>query len=165
MTRAWKFIAGGAVVAGLLILRGVNVIAPKGIRNHNPGNLRNSGIKWDGLTGDDGTGFCVFSTSFYGLRAMARNLFNYRQNHNVVTLIDVAERWAPATENNTIEYADTLAGSLNMPTSAIIDLRSLAVIVPVMRGIVKAENGEKFPGVPWFSDFELKEAAKAAGAY
>ena len=46
----------------------------RGLRNRNPGNLRDAGIKWDGLTGADPQGFAIFRTDQHGIRALVKDL-------------------------------------------------------------------------------------------
>lgn len=52
---------------------------PRGIRNNNPGNIKKTSDKWEGLNADqskDDT-FCQFSDAKYGIRAMAKLLYKY----------------------------------------------------------------------------------------
>lgn len=76
---------------------------PRGLRNHNPLNIRFAPTnKWRGQVGSDGA-FCVFESNVWGYRAAFRVLDRYRKTGNV-TVAKVIGRWAPATENNTRAY-------------------------------------------------------------
>ncbi|MFI3272941.1 MAG: structural protein, partial [Pseudomonadota bacterium] len=56
---------------------------PRGIRNHNPGNIRH-GDDWQGLR-DTQTdkNFCQFVSPEFGIRALARVLMNYEKKHGL----------------------------------------------------------------------------------
>ena len=50
---------------------------PRGIRNHNPGNLRKSNDPWQGLAPDQtDPDFLQFESSKWGIRALARTLIS-----------------------------------------------------------------------------------------
>lgn len=141
---------------------------PLGIRLNNPGNIE-LGPKWQGLAKvQQHKRFATFETPHFGLRALARVIMTYatqrraRDGSPIDTLRDVAERWAPANENNTTQYAKTLSVVVGVPPTEEIDLTDLNTMVRVMRGIVRAENS-KGQGKDWFSEDELRKAARAAG--
>ena len=48
------------------------VDAPLGLRNNNPGNIRDMGICWEGKIGSN-KGFVVFNDVAWGIRAMIVN--------------------------------------------------------------------------------------------
>ena len=70
---------------------------PRGIRNHNPGNLE-KGDPWQGLADDQSADprFAVFEAPEWGIRAIARLLITYRDKHGVNTVNGVVNRWAAA---------------------------------------------------------------------
>jgi hypothetical protein len=81
----------------------------RGERNNNPGNIRWDGkTMWEGLAEGPGSaderGFCVFTEPKYGLRALAKVLLNYQQHDNCSTIRQILTRWAPPTENDTLNY-------------------------------------------------------------
>ena len=46
---------------------------PRGIRNNNPGNIRKSNVKWQGLAAEQTDGaFYQFTRPEYGIRALCR---------------------------------------------------------------------------------------------
>lgn len=79
---------------------------PRGVRNHNPLNLR-KGTAWKGL---DIAGcnrereFCVFKTDVWGFRAAFITLRTYYNKHHLKTLSGIIQRWAPPSENATVNY-------------------------------------------------------------
>ena len=159
MTKTQKIIIVVLVGLALTVSLEATVDKPRGIRNNNPGNLRplDSG-NWDGQSGVDSGNYITFSTSAWGLRALAHNLYSYGANDGINTLSATANRWAPASENDPNAYAATLSSVSGLGVSDTIDLTDKATNLAVMRGIVQAENGEEMPGVPWFSDAELSQA-------
>lgn len=143
------------------------MLAPRGVRNNNPGNLE-GGVGYEGETGKDGR-FAVFESSAKGLRAAARNIFNKRAYHglgNIWALVgDDQFGWAPSFENNVSAYVATVSQASGFSPTQPLDFRRQDVNWRILKGIVRAENGQKLPGVEWYSDAELQAAAMAAGAY
>ena len=52
-------------------------MAALSIRNNNPGNIRDTGIAWEGRIGSS-SGFVTFDTPSMGVRAMTKNLYTYQ---------------------------------------------------------------------------------------
>lgn len=85
----------------------------RGIRNCNPGNLRNSGIQWDNMyltqAACEAAGrvwdpdFCVFYTMSDGVRALGHDL-STAVNEGYDTLSTLIPHYAPPTENDTAGY-------------------------------------------------------------
>lgn len=93
---------------------------PRGIRNHNPGNIRH-GDKWNGLAPEQAdTSFCTFIDPQHGIRAMGKILLNYERRYGLNTVAGIINRWAPPVENNTDSYAAHVAHQLGVdPDEAI----------------------------------------------
>ena len=88
-----------------------NSLAPRGLRNNNPLNIRHSQDKWKGLCPEQtDSEFCQFKTIFDGIRAAFLNVRSHiRQDarrHDRCTVAKEISRWAPASENNTQRYID-----------------------------------------------------------
>lgn len=131
----------GWLVAGLLVAVGVYMALPRGIRNNNPGNIRfNSANDWDGQAGRDSAGFAVFDSSKWGLRALAKLLRNYHRS-GLTTIAQIIGRYAPANENNTGAYIDSVAYALAESPAGYLDLDDPEIITALMAAIVKHENG------------------------
>lgn len=124
---------------------------PRGIRNHNPGNLR-PGPAWQGIAGLDrdppDPPYLRFIDAEHGIRAIARTLMAYRDRHGIATLEAVFARWAPAGDGNDPRaYAAAVAAALGRDPGATIDLRDPAVLAALAAAITHQENG----GVePWY---------------
>ena len=112
---------------------------PRGIRNNNPGNIRH-GDNWQGMkkTQTDKS-FVQFVSPEYGIRAMVKVLRSYRAR-GVVTLEDIIQTWAPANENNTEAYIQSVMKKTGWGRQHVVaemegDYKTL---IPA---IIKHENG------------------------
>lgn len=108
--------------------------APLGIRNNNPGNLRDSGISWQGRVGGN-QGFVVFDTAQNGLRALAKDLIT-KSKRGLNTIATIIPVYAPPSENNTAAYIAQVASQtgfdpnqLLQPDEGTLDALSNAIIV------------------------------------
>lgn len=115
---------------------------PRGIRNHNPGNIRRSGDAWQGLAPVQADpAFFQFVDPVYGIRALVRILDNYQRKHGLRTVRQIINRWAPPVENDTGAYVAHAARALGVDPDASIDVRDhMAALVRV---IIQHENGQQ----------------------
>ncbi len=118
---------------------------PRGIRNHNPGNLR-PGPAWQGVVGLDteppDPPYLRFVDPEHGIRALARTLISYRERHGIDTLAGVFARWAPAGDGNDPErYAAAVAQALGCDPAAPVDLHDPAILAALAAAITHQENG------------------------
>lgn len=127
-----------------------------GIRNNNPGNLRPSGDKWQGMTGQE-SGYLKFDTPEAGIRAASINLRNYGAK-GINTPMTIAATWAPASDNNDpVAYGKNLAAQLNMSPDQQLNLDDPATNAGVLHALFKNEN----TSVPYDSQTLLKGVASA----
>ncbi len=114
----------------------------RGIRNCNPGNLRLSQDKWQGLrpvqTDRD---FFQFTEMRWGYRALMRTLQNYRRRHKCHTVADFITRWAPDCENNTGAYIRSVCRDMQVPSVYVPDVDDKATLTAMAVAISKVENG------------------------
>ena len=130
---------------------------PRGLRNHNPGNLRlPPSDTRPGYVGSDKDGFSVFSTAEYGLDSLARLLVNYGAG-GLDTIAKITARYAPPKENDTGAYAGFLAKKLETDTDAPVDMKCAENIADLMEGIIFFENGRQ----PYRRSMILNAAHKA----
>lgn len=114
---------------------------PRGIRNHNPGNVRASpAFKWMGQIGTDAKGFIINKDPVFGLRQIMVIFHNYQLHHNLRSTYQLITRWAPNTENDTADYARFMAGRLFVALNDPIDIRD--VWCRWTHGIVMYECGQ-----------------------
>ena len=79
------------------------VDAPLGLRNNNPGNIRDVGIGWEGKIGSNKE-FVVFDDVAWGIRAMMINFHTSITIHGNDTLYKYITQYAPPIENDTAKY-------------------------------------------------------------
>lgn len=115
---------------------------PRGIRNCNPGNLRRSSDKWQGLREEQTDAeFFQFVSMAYGYRALIKTLQNYRRLRGCVTLRDFIRRWAPPTENNTGAYLRTVCQDMQVPETWVPDVEDKDTMCALAAAISRVENG------------------------
>ncbi|WP_325892730.1 structural protein [Grimontia sp. NTOU-MAR1] len=125
-----------AALAGVLMLS-KSSSSPRGIRNHNPGNIEDNGIPWKGYRGNDGR-FIIFDAPQWGIRALYRVLMTYRHKHQIHTVRGIINRWAPSHENNTEAYIHHVASRLGVSPDAPLGLGHYPLL---LKTIIKHENG------------------------
>jgi len=131
---------------------------PRGIRNHNPGNLR-PGAAWAGIEGTDSEGsapgYVIFTDPIMGLRAIGKCMVAYQDLHGIHTLGGAFLRWAPSADgNDPCGYAHFVANRLGVGPSDTVDLHDRRTLEAIVRAIVRMENGPPPAGVPadWYDD-------------
>lgn len=116
---------------------------PRGIRNHNPGNIRWDGrTQWQGMTGVDGDGFVIFRTPEHGIRAIGRDVSS-KIGRGVNTLEGIISRWAPPNENNTAAYIQAASRITGIAPRERIDRSDLERIVKITVAIIRHENAQQ----------------------
>lgn len=121
-----------------------NTGKPLGIRNNNPGNIKYNLLnQWQGQTGSN-AGYAVFSDPVYGYRAMFKLLKTYYNQHGLKTLLSIAKRWAPSSENNPVAWSSNVALMSGVPQQSPFNINDQATMVKIARGITGAENGAAF---------------------
>lgn len=133
---------------------------PRGIRNHNPGNIK-LGTQWDGLADEQNDDvFCQFKEPIWGIRALMRILLVYRFVHNKKTPRDIIERWAPPIENDTEAYIKFVCDRMNHDENDILE-NSIEDYLPLVKSIIQMENGKQ----PYDEDTLVQGMYKAWEGY
>ena len=122
---------------------------PRGIRNHNPGNVRDYGAAWRGLAEPaemtneqlEEDQFCVFVSALYGIRCLAKLLTGYQKLHNLYTVRGIIDRYAPPVENDTSSYVDHVSLSMGVGADNRIDLADPFELHLMIEAIIRHENG------------------------
>lgn len=115
---------------------------PRGLRNCNPGNIRITKDKWQGLREiQEDKSFFQFKTMAYGYRALIRTLQNYRKRHGCQTIADFIHRWAPSCENNTLGYIQRVCMEMQVPSVYVLDINDKATMCAFAAAISEVENG------------------------
>lgn len=114
---------------------------PRGLRNNNPGNIRDSTINWLGETGQNlDTSFEEFKTIADGYRAMFVLLSSYIKK-GVDTIPAIIAKWAPPTENNTENYISFVVNKTKIPRNQVLTNYDGELIVKIVAAISEKENG------------------------
>lgn len=117
---------------------------PRGIRNHNPGNIRRSADPWQGLAKDQNDdAFFQFAEPKWGIRALARVLISYQDKHGLRTVRAIISRWAPPVENKTSSYIDHVAHRLGVGADDPLDIHDYRVLRGLVEAIIAHENGQQ----------------------
>ena len=99
---------------------------PRGIRNNNPGNIRNSERNdWAGEVSKadkKDNAFEEFEDIPHGVRAMMKLLLKYQRSYNLRSIKELIERWAPRDENDTAAYVRWVCREMQMPDCCRLDL-------------------------------------------
>ena len=117
---------------------------PRGISNHNPGNIRLSQDPWQGLaeTQPDRE-FFTFQSAVYGMRAIARLLITYQDKYGLRTIREITTRWAPEKENPTEAYIIAVAGDSGFASTQKLDMHRFEHLKPLVEAIILQENGQQ----------------------
>lgn len=119
--------------------------APRGIRNNNPGNIDFNPLnKWKGLNPKSkelDSRFCVFISPEYGIRALMILLRNYEKKHDLHTVCQIINRWAPSNENNTSAYVNHVAKEMCVNPKECLNLKDRETLISLAKAIIIHENG------------------------
>lgn len=114
----------------------------RGLRNNNPGNIRQSGTKYAGeVRPSRDRAFKQFETMAYGYRAMFMLLYTYQKRHGLNTIRQMIGRYAPPVENHTDAYIDTVARRSGIGADTRITTTYGDVMIPIVSAMSYVENG------------------------
>ena len=116
----------------------------RGLRNNNPGNIRITKDKWQGLREkQEDKSFFQFTEMKWGYRALIRTLQNYRKRHGCQTIADFIKRWAPENENDTDSYIKAVSDYAGIPADDPININDREQMIRIVAGMSKVENGRE----------------------
>lgn len=123
-----------------------NTALPRGLRNNNPGNLVRTSIAWEGKiphSQNPDSYFEQFTHLPYGIRALMRDIISdYEKGKDTVT--ELISEFAPAFENNTAAYINTVAIYTGLGANEQINGLTKPVLIGLCKAIVLVENGAGF---------------------
>ena len=115
---------------------------PRGLRNNNPGNIRNNNDLFQGeVRPSKDKSFKQFKTMAFGYRAMFKILSNYHKNYKLDTIRKMITRWAPPKENHTEKYIQFVSDYAGIPADDPIDINDREQMIRIVAGMSKIENG------------------------
>lgn len=136
----------------------------RGIRNNNPGNLRDFNIGWQGKLGADAAGYLIFDVhpnygrAYWGVRAMVKDLLDDHVRDGLRTVRSIITEYAPESDNNpTAAYVAFVSSALGVKPDDTLDLlHDRAQLGRMVRAMIRVENG-----VQPYSDDELDPGIEA----
>lgn len=120
---------------------------PRGIRNNNPLNIR-KGNNWKGeRPHQSDPSFEEFESIQMGLRAGFIILRNYQRislapKMRANTIRKIINRWAPASENNTLKYIEAVAKRSGLNPDELIAYRDKPRMLAVVEAMCFVECGQ-----------------------
>ena len=120
-------------------------VIPRGIRNNNPLNIR-IGNTWLGER-DKPTdpAFEEFVSMEYGLRAAFLILRRYIRRYHKNTVSSIVSTWAPAVENNTLRYIDTVCAHTGLDPAEPIQYEDKVTMCKLVAAMAFVECGQAIP--------------------
>ncbi len=113
----------------------------RGIKINNPGDLRVGLPLFQGeISPSSDPDFRQFDTIENGIRAVAVTLMTYFNKHGLKTLREMANRYAPPSENDTGLYCSVLSERTGYDEDSVMDFP--ADLLPVTKAFIVAEQGE-----------------------
>ena len=132
---------------------------PRGIRNNNPGNIRNSAANnWRGEVpkGEkQDSVFEEFEDMAHGVRAMMCLLVRYQCEYNLRSIQELIGRWAPSSENDTGSYVRSVSREVGVPACCAIDLSDKGTLCALVDAMIHVENGERVSMADIEAGYEL----------
>lgn len=118
---------------------------PRGVRNHNPLNIRRTKDKWHGmLPVQTDKEFVQFENDYYGFRAAFLILLKYL-NRGVCTIYDIISTWSPSIENDVLAYVEFVCKRTGFDTyHKITRVDNLTDLVDVVEAMSVFECGHVF---------------------
>lgn len=139
---------------------------PRGVRNNNPGNIREpKGDKtvWVGeRTTDDDPEFEEFNSPEEGFRAFGKVLRNYQRIYGLNTIRQHITRWAPPNENDTVAYTLYVCTWVGVGADEIIDLTNDDFLVKMLQAMTRMEQGRSPTGEDWWPISVIRAGVKLA---
>lgn len=113
----------------------------RGYRNCNPGNIRNSPVRYLGEKESTDIAFKQFESMAWGFRAMFVLLDTYRVRYGLKTLQQMIERYAPPSENDTTGYVSHITRRTRIADISTVDTHSEKQMIPLVTAMAAMENG------------------------
>ena len=138
---------------------------PRGVRNHNPGNIRLSKTRWQGQKEFQfDPAFVEFEDPVMGLRALMKVLLTYDRKYGLDTVQSIINRWAPPHENATGHYAAHVCKRLNVKMRTTLNMKDPQILIGLAEAITLHENGWPRKPLPkaWYPREIYEQACRMA---
>lgn len=149
----------------LVVAAGADAVARsvRGLRNNNPGNIRegaDGGDQWQGERAtDDDPAYEEFTDMRYGVRAAARVFRTYQSKRQLRTVAQMITRWAPPEENDTANYIRVVCKRLGVADATPINLWDAETCYAFLRAVFRMESG---PGAEFIPAATIREGIALA---
>lgn len=135
-------------------------MTPRGIRNHNPLNIR-KGNNWQGEQGEatspTDAEFEVFIDDAHGFRAAFRIIHNgFKAKPCRDTISKIITRWAPPTENDTANYIRVVSQRAGIPADERLAYQDADRICRIVRAMAFVETGHDYKPAVVFTGYQLE---------
>lgn len=121
----------------------MNSKKPRGIRNNNPLNIR-IGNNWLGeVAYPTDSVFEQFREMKWGVRAAFIILRNYMERYHLRTIPEIVTRWAPKSENDTLNYIKQVSKLSGFDTSYRFEWTNHGEMLSLFQAMCVVENGEE----------------------
>lgn len=115
---------------------------PRGIRNCNPLNIR-IGNTWFGERNDpDDNEFEQFVNMECGVRAGFCILRRYIRRYKLNTIRLIVSRWAPASENHTLSYIQSVSTRVGIDPDSEILYEDEDTMIKLVDAMIRVECGQ-----------------------
>jgi hypothetical protein len=114
----------------------------RGLRNNNPGNIRQSTVKYQGeISPSADPAFKQFKSIIWGYRAMFMLLHTYQKKHGLNSLKSMIERYAPPHENHTDGYLKAVCNWSGISAEQVLNTLDGTCMIPIVCAMSRVENG------------------------
>lgn len=134
----------------------MEIILPRGLRNHNPLNIRKSAATWKGMTQNQpDKSFVTFQSNEYGYRAAFKLIRTYQTKYKCNCIRKIIERWAPPCENHTANYIKEVSRMSGIGPDVIVYPSDEEAMVAIVHSMAIVENGLKY--LDYIEEHEIRE--------
>lgn len=117
----------------------------RGLRNNNPGNIKEfkgDKTQWVGERAtDDDPVMEEFTMMHFGVRAALKVFETYQRKHHLNTIRKWIERWAPPSENDTEAYIEYVCARTGRGADEEVDCYDRIFMNSFLRAVFRMENG------------------------
>ena len=115
----------------------------RGIRNHNPLNIRHGKSQWLGMAEQQtDKAFVQFKARKYGYRAAFKLLRTYIEKRGANTIGKIIARWAPSSDgNDTQSYIRFVSRTTGIPADEPLRFENQQALVEIVRSMAQIESG------------------------
>lgn len=117
-------------------------IAPRGIRNNNPLNIRIGNVWLGERANPDDPEFEQFVSMIYGIRAAFVLLRRYIKHYKRQTIRQIISAWAPANENATDSYIKAVSERINISADTQLSFEDGETMCRLVDAMIRVECGQ-----------------------